>query len=42
MVSQEYSEAIAETLDILEHTDKNDVNKISKKQSLMNTRTKTQ
>ncbi len=31
MVSQEYSEAIAETLDILEHTDKNDVNKISKK-----------
>lgn len=31
MVSKEYSEAIAETLDILEHTDKNDVNKISNK-----------
>lgn len=31
MVSQEYSEAIAETLDILEHTQKSDVDKISKK-----------
>ena len=31
MVSQEYSEAIAETLDILEHTQEVDVNKISKK-----------
>lgn len=31
MVSQEYSEAIAETLDILEHTQESDVNKISKK-----------
>lgn len=30
MVSQEYSEAIAETLDILEHTKEADVNKISK------------
>lgn len=31
MVSQEYSEAIAETLDILEHTQKSDVDKISEK-----------
>ena len=31
MVSQKYSEAIAETLDILEHTQEVDVNKISKK-----------
>ena len=31
MVSQEYSEAIAETLDILEHMQKSDVDKISKK-----------
>lgn len=28
MVSKDYSEAIAETLDILEHTQKSDVNKI--------------
>lgn len=31
MVSQEYSEAIAETLNILEHTKKSDVDKISEK-----------
>lgn len=31
MVSKEYSEAIAETLDILEHTQESDVEKISKK-----------
>ena len=31
MVSQEYSEAIAETLDILEHTQQSDVDKIPKK-----------
>ena len=31
MVSQEYSEAIAETLDILEHTQEADVNRIPKK-----------
>ena len=31
MISQEYSEAIAETLDILNHTNKNDVNKIPEK-----------
>lgn len=31
MVSQEYSEAIAETLDILEHTQEVDIDKISKK-----------
>lgn len=31
MVSQEYSEAIAEILDILEHTQESDVDKISKK-----------
>lgn len=31
MVSQEYSEAIAETLDILEHTQKSDVDRISEK-----------
>lgn len=31
MVSQEYSEAIAETLDILEHTQEVDVDRISKK-----------
>lgn len=31
MVSQEYSEAIAETLDILEHTQKSDVDRIPEK-----------
>jgi len=31
MINQEYSEAIAETLDILEHTRESDVNKIPKK-----------
>ena len=31
MVSREYSEAIAETLDILEHTQKSDVDKIPEK-----------
>ena len=30
MISQEYREAIAETLDILEHTQETDVNKIPK------------
>ena len=31
MISREYSEAIAETLDILEHTNNDDINKIPKK-----------